>query len=70
MTAHVRYLVAGLSEGRVTLCAICTMHTEMMSVSFLVEHQNQGRWFVSDLTSKQVKRFFLFGLKTSSDGFL
>jgi hypothetical protein len=32
-------------DGRtcqVTLCAVCTMHEEMRSTSFLVEPQNQG----------------------------
>jgi hypothetical protein len=47
----------------VTLCAVCTVHEETMSASFLVEPQNQGRrvfrfepqnrylWF-GDLTHK------------------
>jgi hypothetical protein len=34
--AQVRYSVAGRSRGRVTLCAICTVHKKTMSVSFLV----------------------------------
>jgi hypothetical protein len=29
----------------VTLCVVCTVHMEKMSVGFLVEPQNQGRWF-------------------------
>jgi hypothetical protein len=29
------------------LCVVCTMHEETRSVGFLVEPQNQGRWFVS-----------------------
>jgi hypothetical protein len=41
----------------VTLCAVCTMHKETKSVSFLVEHQNQGRRFVSGLASKSLGRF-------------
>jgi hypothetical protein len=41
----------------VTSCAVCTMHIETRSVSFLVEHQNQGRRFVSGLTSKALGRF-------------
>jgi hypothetical protein len=52
MVAQVRYLVAGRSGGRVTPCAVCTVHVEMRSVSFLVEPQNQGRWFVSGLASQ------------------
>jgi hypothetical protein len=38
--AHVRYLVAGRSGGRMTLCAICTVHKERRSAGFLVEPQN------------------------------
>jgi hypothetical protein len=34
------------------LCAVCTVHVETSSVGFLVEPQNQGRWFVSGLASK------------------
>jgi hypothetical protein len=55
--AHVGYLVARRSGGRVTLCAVCTMHVEMRSAGFLVEHQNQGRRFVSGLASKPLGRF-------------
>jgi hypothetical protein len=40
-----------------TLCAICTVHVEMRSASFLVEPQNQGRRFVSSLTLKSLGRF-------------
>jgi hypothetical protein len=35
--AQVRYSVVGQSGGRVMSCAVCTMHNEMRSVSFLVE---------------------------------
>jgi hypothetical protein len=41
----------------VTPCAVCTVHVEMRSTSFLVEPQNQGRWFVSGLTSKPLGQF-------------
>jgi hypothetical protein len=34
--------VTGRSRGRVTLCAVCTMHVETRSTSFLIEPQNQG----------------------------
>jgi hypothetical protein len=34
--AQVKYSVAGRSGGQVTLCAVCTMHKETKSVSFLV----------------------------------
>jgi hypothetical protein len=40
------------------LCAICTVHVETRSTSFLVEPQNQGRRFVSGLASKPVAMFF------------
>jgi hypothetical protein len=59
MVALVGYSVAGRSRGRVTLCAVCTVHVETRSEDFLVEPQNQGRWFVSGLTSKPLGRFSL-----------
>jgi hypothetical protein len=38
-------------------------------VSFLVKPQNQGRQFVSGLTSKPLERFLIgLGLKTDDDG--
>jgi hypothetical protein len=52
MIAQVRYSVAGQSRGRVTLCAVCTVHVKMSSTDFLVEPQNQGRRLVSGLTLK------------------
>jgi hypothetical protein len=42
---------------RVTLCAVCTVHIETRSAGFLVEPQNQGRWFVSGLASKPLGQF-------------
>jgi hypothetical protein len=57
MVAQVEYSVAGRSRGRVTLCAIYTVHVETRSVSFLVEPQNQGRRFVNSLASKPLGRF-------------
>jgi hypothetical protein len=44
--------VAGRSTGRVTPCVVCTAHEETRSAGFLVESQNQGRWFVCGLASK------------------
>jgi hypothetical protein len=41
----------------VTLRAVCTVHAEMRSVSFLVEAQNQGRRIVNGLTSKPLGQF-------------
>jgi hypothetical protein len=52
-----RVLVTGQLKGRVTPCAVCTVHVETMSVGFLVEPQNQDRRFVSGLTSKSLGRF-------------
>jgi hypothetical protein len=43
--AQVGYSVAGRSGGRVTLCAVCTVHKGTRSMSFLVEPQNQGCGF-------------------------
>jgi hypothetical protein len=40
---QIEYSVAGQSRGRVTLCAVYTVHVETRSVSFLVEPQNQGQ---------------------------
>jgi hypothetical protein len=41
--AQVGYSVTGRSRGWVTLCAVCTVHKEKRSASFLVQPQNQGR---------------------------
>jgi hypothetical protein len=57
MVAQVGYYVAGRSGGQVMSCAICTVHVEMRSTSFLVEPQNQGRRFVSGLASKPLGQF-------------
>jgi hypothetical protein len=59
MVAHVGYSVAGRSKCRVALCTVYTVHVEVRSVSFLVEPQNQGRWFVNSLPSKLLGRFSL-----------
>jgi hypothetical protein len=63
--AQVGYSVAGRLGGRMTLCAVCTVHKEMRSVDFLVEPQNQGRQFISgfDKTTGMVCRWF--GFKTT-----
>jgi hypothetical protein len=57
MVAQVRYFMAGQSRGWVTLCVVCTVHKETRNTSFLVEPQNQGRLFVSDLASKPLGQF-------------
>jgi hypothetical protein len=54
--AHIGYSVAGRAGDRVMPCAVCTVHKETRSVSFLVEPQNQGRWFVNGLASKLIGR--------------
>jgi hypothetical protein len=45
--------------GRVTPCAVCTWHVETRSTGLLVKPHNQGRQFVSGLTSKPLGRFSL-----------
>jgi hypothetical protein len=40
--AQVGYSVARRSRGRVTLCAVCTVHAETRRADFLVEPYNQG----------------------------
>jgi hypothetical protein len=59
MVAQVGYSVAGRSRGWVAQCAVCTWHVETRSAGFLVEPENQGRRFVSGLTSKPLGRFSL-----------
>jgi hypothetical protein len=59
MVAQVGYSMAGRSRGRVALCVVCTMHVETRSTCFLVEPQNQGRWFVNGLASKPPGGFSL-----------
>jgi hypothetical protein len=51
MVAQIDYSMTGGIGGRVTSCVVYTVHVETRSVYFLVEPQNQGRWFVSGLTS-------------------
>jgi hypothetical protein len=69
MIARVGYLVAERSRGQVAPCAVCTVHMEMRSANFLVEPQNQGRWFVSGLASKPLGRVRIgLSLKIDGDG--
>jgi hypothetical protein len=70
MVIQVGYSVDERSRGRVVLCAVCTVHMETRSVSFLIEPQNQDRWFVSSLASNPLGQFLRFDLKTSGDGLL
>jgi hypothetical protein len=60
MITQVGYSVVGLSRGRVTPCAVRTMHMKMRSTCFLVD-PNQARRFVSGLASKPLG-WFLSGL--------
>jgi hypothetical protein len=69
MVAQVRYLMAGLSRGRVAPCAVCIVHVETRNTGFFIEPQNQGRRFVSSLASRPLGQFLRFGLKTGGDGF-
>jgi hypothetical protein len=55
MVAQIGYLVAGRSRGWVMPCAVCTVHVETRSTCFLVEPQNQGQRFVSELASKPLR---------------
>jgi hypothetical protein len=57
MVAQVGYSVAGQSRGRVAPYAVCIVHVKIRSAGFLVEPQNQGRWFVSGLASKPLGQF-------------
>jgi hypothetical protein len=56
MITQVGYSLVGRSGGRVTPCAVCTMHEEMRSAGFLVETQNQVQRFVSGFASKPLGR--------------
>jgi hypothetical protein len=40
MVAQIGYSVVERSGGRVMLCAVCTVHMDTRSASFLVEPQN------------------------------
>jgi hypothetical protein len=55
--ARVEYSVVGRLGGQVTPCVVCTVHMETKSMCFLVEPQNQGRQFISGLTSKPPRQF-------------
>jgi hypothetical protein len=57
MVTQVRYSVVGRFRGRVAPCAVCIVHVKTRSAGLLVEPQNQGRRFMSDLASKPLGRF-------------
>jgi hypothetical protein len=58
-----------MTRGWVMLCAVCTVHKEMRSASFLVQPQNQGQRFLPFLPQNRWLRFLWFGLKTTHLGF-
>jgi hypothetical protein len=58
MVAQDGYSVVKRSRGQVMLCAVCTVHVETRSASFLVESQNQGRQIVSGLRLKPLGQFY------------
>jgi hypothetical protein len=63
-------VLGGLVIRRSGDAVFCTIHTEMRSMSFLIESQNQGQQ-VSWLSLKTKSDGFLrFDLKTGGDGFL
>jgi hypothetical protein len=68
--AQVGYSVTGRSRGQVTLCAICIMHKETLSMRFLVWPQNQGRWVLSVWPQNQRLLVFWFGHQNHRDVFL
>jgi hypothetical protein len=68
MVVQVGDLVVRGSRGQVAPCAVCTVYVETRSTGFLVEPQNQGRRFISGLTSKPLGRFLIgLGIKTDDD---
>jgi hypothetical protein len=68
--AQVGYSVTGRSRGQVTLCAICIMHKETLSASFLVWPQNQGRRVLPVWPQNRRLRVFWFGHQNHHDVFL
>jgi hypothetical protein len=70
MVTQVEYSMVRRSRCQVALCTVCTVHMETRSVCSLVEPQNQGRWFVSGLTSKPLGRFSLVWPQNQSLRFL
>jgi hypothetical protein len=67
MVAQLGYSVVERSGGRVTSCAVYTVHMEMRSVCFLVESQNQDLRFLSGFEAKPLRQF-VSGLISKSPG--
>jgi hypothetical protein len=61
MVAQVGYSVARRLRGQVMPCAICTMHVGTRNTGFLVEPQNQGRWFSLVWPQNRWQRVSWFG---------
>jgi hypothetical protein len=61
--AQIGYTVARRSRGLVTSCAVCTVHKETRSASFLVEPQNKGRRVSRFGCQNRQLRFGDLGLK-------
>jgi hypothetical protein len=53
---QIGYLMTERLRCQVMLCAVCIVQMKTRSPGFLVEPQNQGRRFISDLTSKSLGR--------------
>jgi hypothetical protein len=68
--AQVRYSVAERLRGRVTLCAVCTVHKGTRSAGFLVWPQIQGRRFLPAWPQTGGFGFLGLGLKPDSYGLM
>jgi hypothetical protein len=70
MVTQVEYSVVERSGGRVTPCAVCTMHLKTRSVGFLVETKTKVNGLSVIWPQNHWDGFHQFGLKTGGDGFL
>jgi hypothetical protein len=69
MVTQVGYLVVRQSKGRVTLCAVYTVHMEMRNADFLVDLKTKVDGLLVIWRQNHWDDFLLFGLKTSGDSF-
>jgi hypothetical protein len=69
MVTQAGYSVARRSGGRMTPCAICTVHVETRSTGLLVEPQNQGDGLLVVWLQNHWDSFLQFGHKIDDDGF-
>jgi hypothetical protein len=58
------HYVVERSGGRVTLCAVCTVHEETMSAYLFIEPQNQGQRFIIKTTGAVCQWFDLETTRT------